>query len=273
MAGDSQKKAFLILTVFISIAAVALTVAAFATDNWVNFDIKHPNNTNTSGNTENNELVANGFFGLFQGEQNINYGFGLRERLTKVLCSEGWCTYYVYSSSIRDREEYTDKIGKEYLGRLVGNFTDSGKEPWEYGIFEMGYRISILVMLAMGIVWGLVSIGFTVYNIFGKPIETITGPLGLYMWNLCALVFMVITVILFVVLFQTNFSKNVLPHEDYPKFKPMDNINLDYSFFLTVAALLGYLINLVLLMCSGYQIRCLCTQEANKAMDNGIILY
>lgn len=86
MAGDSQKKAFLILTVFISIAAVALTVAAFATDNWVNFDIKHPNNTNTSGNTENNELVANGFFGLFQGEQNINYGFGLRERLTKGKC-------------------------------------------------------------------------------------------------------------------------------------------------------------------------------------------
>lgn len=50
----------------------------------------------------------------------------------------------------------------------------------------MGYWVSILIMLAMGIVWGLVSIGFTVYNIFGKPIETITGPLGLYIWNFCA---------------------------------------------------------------------------------------
>lgn len=38
-------------------------------------------------------------------------------------------------------------------------------------------------MEALGIIWGLVFIGFAIFNICGKPIETITGPLGLYLWK------------------------------------------------------------------------------------------
>ncbi|VDI38138.1 Hypothetical predicted protein, partial [Mytilus galloprovincialis] len=144
---------------------------------------------------------------------------------------------------------------------------------WEYGLFGFGYWVTILVMLSLGIVWGLVTISFTVFNIFGKPIETITGPLGLYLWNLLGLIFMLIGIILFAVLFQTNFVENVLPYNDYGYQTFRTKASLDYSFYFTVGSLVGFLLNLLLLMFSGYSVRCACTHEANKGIDNGIILY
>lgn len=52
----------------------------------------------------------------------------------------------------------------------------------------MNYKLWIadVVVLSMAIAWGLLTIGFTFYNLFGKPIETLTGPFGLYVWNICA---------------------------------------------------------------------------------------
>ena len=41
-------------------------------------------------------------------------------------------------------------------------------------------------MICMAIAWGLVAMGFAVLNASTKPIETITGPVGLYLWNLLA---------------------------------------------------------------------------------------
>ena len=52
-----------------------------------------------------------------------------------------------------------------------------------YGLFDFALWVTTIVMLSLSIVWGLVSIGFTAFNILGKPIETITGPMSLYLWN------------------------------------------------------------------------------------------
>ena len=88
-------------------------------------------------------------------------------------------------------------------------------------------------------------------------------------------IFSLLGVIIYVVLFQTNFANNVLPGDDYQiqTFRTKGHTSLDYSFYFTVGSLAGYLFNLLLLMCSGYKLRCVCTQEADKAIDNGIILY
>ncbi|CAC5425880.1 CLRN [Mytilus coruscus] len=274
MAGDSHKKTFLILTVFISIIAVGLTVAAFSTDNWVTFTGSKSNNTGCDKNISDDACTTYGSFGLFRGDNGINYYFGMRLRISQVICTDGWCTYY----TVRTEETLDTEAGKDYIKNISSIYTetkDSGENvhEWEYGLFGFGYWVSILVMLSLGIVWGLVTISFTVFNIFGKPIETITGPLGLYLWNLLGLIFMSIGVILFAVLFQTNFAENVLPQNDYKYHTFRTESSLDYSFYFTVGSLVGFLLNLVLLMFSGYSVRCACTQEANKAIDNGIILY
>lgn len=88
-------------------------------------------------------------------------------------------------------------------------------------------------------------------------------------------IFSLLGVIIYVVLFQTNFANNVLSREDYQTqtFRTKGHTSLDYSFYFTVGSLAGYLFNLLLMMCSGYKLRCVCTQEADKAIDNGIILY
>ncbi|VDI74528.1 Hypothetical predicted protein [Mytilus galloprovincialis] len=277
MAGDSHKKTFLILTVFISIIAVGLTVVAFSTDNWVKFTGSKHNDTGCDKNKSDDSCTTNGRFGLFRGDNEINYNFGPRDRKSKVICTDGWCSYYTVRIDLGETLDNTE-AGTAYIKNISSIYTkakDKGENvhDWEYGLFGFGYWVTILVMLSLGIVWGLVTISFTVFNIFGKPIETITGPLGLYLWNLLGLIFMLIGVILFAVLFQTNFAKNVLPQNDYGYHTFRTDSSLDYSFYFTVGSLVGFLLNLLLLMFSGYSVRCACTQEANKAIDNGIILY
>ena len=50
-------------------------------------------------------------------------------------------------------------------------------------MFSYGLWVSTIVAAAVSMVFGIVAIGFAIFNMFGKPIETITGPLGLYLWN------------------------------------------------------------------------------------------
>jgi hypothetical protein len=62
----------------------------------------------------------------------------------------------------------------------------SGYSQIEYGLFSFPLWVSTIVALSLAIVFGLVTIGFSVFNVFGRPIETITGPMGLYLWNFLA---------------------------------------------------------------------------------------
>lgn len=274
MAENSQKRTFLILTVFISLVAVGLTVASFATDNWVTFSGGKLNTTGCKNST-NIGCKVEGNFGLFTGQYVINYGFGDRQRSVQAICSDGWCINYSWTPVTNEDSNKIKQGGKNELKSLVQNYTETGNlEDWQYGLFRFGFWVGVIVLFSIAMVWGLVSIGFTVFNIFGKPIETITGPLGLYLWNLLALLFSLIGVILYAALFQTNFAKNVLPYSDYEQtFRTEGHTKLDFSYYFTIGSLVGYMANLILLMFSGYRLRCVCTQEADKAIDNGIILY
>ena len=57
------------------------------------------------------------------------------------------------------------------------------KDRHELGLFNFGLWLSTIVFASLSIVLGLVALGFTLLNFFTKPIETITGPIGLYLWN------------------------------------------------------------------------------------------
>ncbi len=56
-------------------------------------------------------------------------------------------------------------------------------ESSEHGMFNFAVWVSTIVVLILAIVWGLVSMGFSILNASTRPIETITGPVGLYLWN------------------------------------------------------------------------------------------
>ena len=66
---------------------------------------------------------------------------------------------------------------------IVFSCFSADKPLHEYGLFSYGLWVSTIVGAAVNLVFGLVSVGFAIFNMCGKPIETITGPVGLYLWN------------------------------------------------------------------------------------------
>lgn len=78
---------------------------------------------------------------------------------------------------------------------------------------------------------------------------------------------------MFVILFLTTLKKNYLLADNIDKFVLSEYTNLGYSFYLVLGAVVLYLMNIVLLVCSGYKLRCSFSSEAEKVVDNGVILY
>ncbi|XP_033757242.1 clarin-2-like isoform X2 [Pecten maximus] len=231
------KKGFVGFTIFVSLAAIGLVVGAFVTEHWISAFAQKTNNTLTKNATVETDgtlkFTGNITFGLFAGTRFVNYGVGARRQTIEVK-----------------------------------------EELYEFGLFPYGLWVATIVLSSLGMAWGLVSIGFSIFNIVGKPIETITGPMGLYLWNGLALLFSALGMVMYLVLYFRYYKYNVLPLEDrLAHFSTEDNANLDYSFYLLVGATGLYLINLLLLMFSGVRLKCGFTREADKVIDNGIILY
>ncbi len=48
---------------------------------------------------------------------------------------------------------------------------------------SLGIWISVIVFCSLALLWGIAGMVFALVNTLIKPIETITGPLGLYVWS------------------------------------------------------------------------------------------
>lgn len=136
--------------------------------------------------------------------------------------------------------------------------------------------ISDVVVLSMAIAWGLLTIGFTFYNLFGKPIETLTGPFGLYVWNICALICTLIAVFLFVATFYTSINNtDIFTEKDYNAGWRSKNLaSLDWSFYICIGAVGCFLINIWLLVLSNEHRRAptYSASAPQKPLD-GVLMY
>ncbi|KAL5017377.1 hypothetical protein ScPMuIL_006966 [Solemya velum] len=207
---------------------VGLLVASLATDHWVKADVVD-NHNQTLGGTTVSPIKRGGFmtFGLFRGFKSINYGAGRRDS-----------SLYV----------------KDYI--------------YDFGMFSAGLWVSTIVMTSLAIAMGLVAMGFSMFNIFGKPIETLTGVPGLYLWNCLAGLFSVLAVAVYLALYFQEFKDNVLLEYDLGNnLTSVDRAYLDWSFYLVVASMLAFLINPILLKCSGSSVSCSFQQEAEKVTE------
>ncbi|XP_069140349.1 clarin-2-like isoform X1 [Argopecten irradians] len=273
------KKGFVGVTIFLSLAAIGLVVGAFVTENWISAYAQKTNNTLTRNATVGTDgtlkFTGNITFGLFAGTRLMNYGVGARRQSIEVVCdgSSGYCLLY-NTTSTQSKEKLQTVIDNYNNASVILDNTAVKEELYEFGMFPYGLWVSTIVLSSLGMAWGLVCIGFSIFNIVGKPIETITGPMGLYLWNFLAFLFSVLGMVMYLVLYFQYYAHNVLPLEDrIAQFSTEDNANLSYSFYLLVAATGLYLINIVILMFSGVRLKCGFTREADKVMDNGIILY
>lgn len=265
---EKRKKRSFYLIFTLALLATAATVVSLATDNWVESTPEKKDNTNR---TAISSSTVN--FGLFKGSSILDFGWsGIgRDRVLKVVCkpSKGVCVFYPFppGSSGDNSEAYN------FIENVLNKNTTDRDNLYTEGLFNYGIWMTCIISAALSIVFGLVTMGFAIFNIFGKPIETITGPIGLYLWNGTASLFAFLEMILFVILFQTTLKKNFMEKDAYEKFDVSDYTKLGYSFFLVLCAVVLFLINIVILMCSVYKMRFSRRKEENKYVDKGVILY
>ncbi|KAK6178069.1 hypothetical protein SNE40_012902 [Patella caerulea] len=265
---NDHKKVYLTLIFLLTLASVILMVVGFATEHWI---ISHPVKNQTANLSDETSTKFTGVItlGLFKGHRSLDYGYGSRSRDLWVVCDAG------FGSCIFCNESST-KTQNIILDTAIARYKNSSsvKELNDLGLFNFGLWVSTIVMLSLGIVWGMVAIGFTVYNIFGKPIETVTGEMGLYLWNGLALNFSLLAVLLYVGLFINNLQVNLLPEEDIlTGFSSKDKTQFDQSFYCVVGAVGGFFINIILLCVSGQKCWCSYSHAGEKEIDNGMILY
>ncbi|KAK3096709.1 hypothetical protein FSP39_002596 [Pinctada imbricata] len=241
---DEKKKLFVILTAILSLVSVGLNSAAFATDHWIK------GRGNTSNGTRAGAVMS---FGLFKGIMLINYGVSDRDKVITVTCDTSYCLLsyskpgdgkdsWKLSEAVNQFQNQTSLDGKLVYSRSL--------EDYDFALFPTYFWALTIAFMALGIAFSLVYIGFASFNVCAKPIETISGPLGLYMWNVIAIVFCLLAVIIYAVLYEQKYTKNVMSRSD--KIQGFQSeVSLDYSFYLSVAAMICHVINLYMLMLSG----------------------
>ncbi|KAH3708228.1 clarin-3-like isoform X1 [Dreissena polymorpha] len=259
---DKQKKTLIVLTAFLACGGILLTVVSLATDKWVESNPK----LGTHANNSDPHSEAN--FGLFKGNR-IKEVLSISKSTIKVVCSASDGVCVLWPEEGRAVEENT---ADEYITKTLKNMT--ANEPlWQSGLFNFGYYVTIIICAALSMVFGIISIGFAVFNICGKPIETITGPCGLYVWNGFAFLFSILEMAMFLALFFTNLKENCFLKGEWEKFSFREYTNLGFSFYLIPGAAALYFLNVVCMFCSGYKLKCSFSDEAEKVVDNGMILY
>ncbi|CAG5135671.1 unnamed protein product [Candidula unifasciata] len=150
---------------------------------------------------------------------------------------------------------------------------ESGKSMEWFGLFSFPVYVATLVMLNLAVVCGFLSVGFGFFNVFGRPIETITGPSGLYVWNGLSFVFATAAFGTYLGLYFSQLKVNILKPEELSSFTSGDHTNLDYSFYFVVGAAASFILNLVLLSLSGQKCSCHYSLTGKKEVDSGMILY
>ncbi|GAB1600513.1 clarin-2-like isoform X1 [Argonauta hians] len=159
------------------------------------------------------------------------------------------------------------------LGDRVSDILVS-RDIKDLNLMDYGLWITVVVLHLMAIVWAVLAAGFTLYNLFGKPIETITGPFGLYVWNGCAAIFTLLSIVLFLILFKTSiYDKNIFNEKEINHgWRSVGLSKPDWSFYINVGALGCFILNILLLKLSDVR-PCVpsYSSRTEKPQDDGFI--
>lgn len=99
------------------------------------------------------------------------------------------------------------------LGVRQGEISTTS-EVMSQDLFDFGLWVSIILFVALAIALNLIGCFFAVLNATLVPVETLAGPLGLYLWNAMAALLSLLAIIMCVALYFLEIKKNVLTRED-----------------------------------------------------------
>ncbi|XP_074642006.1 clarin-1-like [Tubulanus polymorphus] len=240
---DKRKRCCIFIVFVIAVLAAGLIIAALATTFWIEaYPYRNINETikleavKVSGKYDKDKFQGTMHFGLFYGKKQLNYGFGSEGREKEMWIAEG---------------------------------------IQEFGLFDFGLWVSTLIFAALAIAWAIVVMAFTILNLNTRPIETITGPMGLYIWNTLAGICSLISVILFVVMNEKYIKVNVLTQAEKDNYwVSTDRTYLSYSFWFMVCSIPCFFLNLGFVYASGTRLRPIkYNSSMNKAPMDGVMMY
>jgi len=140
---------------------------------------------------------------------------------------------------------------------------------------SMGLWVTVILFAVLALLWGVVGIVFALINTVIVPYETITGPLGLYLWSSLAVLCTFISILLFVVQYYTSIFYDVLLKEQSSVgYTSSGSAQFDYSFWMMLGALGAFAANILLLLLSGLETKTkYASNEKETTVDNGVLMY
>lgn len=122
------------------------------------------------------------------------------------------------------------------------------------GIYPAGLVIVVIIFIFIGLLFSLIATVFGLVNTLAVPIETIYGPVGLYLWNGLAAIPSIIALIVYLLVYFISMKSEVLSQADRdpPRNFFTEETNLGYGFFLLLAACVLLLINFIFVALAQY---------------------
>ncbi|XP_055051890.1 clarin-1 [Misgurnus anguillicaudatus] len=142
------------------------------------------------------------------------------------------------------------------------------------GVIPASLHVSVIFFCAVLILFSSVSSGFFFYNAFGKPYETLHGPLGLYLWSVISCFCSCLVLILFAseVKFHhltetiTNFSEGSFVYKTQGEC-------YDRSFWLIFLTFLTHGLNILLIRLAGIHFPFQEAKESNATTGASDLMY
>ncbi|XP_071389028.1 clarin-1 isoform X1 [Centroberyx affinis] len=161
-----------------------------------------------------------------------------------------------------------------------------GGRPYRFSFFPdlmdaipAGLHVTVIFFCGVLILFSSVATGFFFFNAFGRPYETLQGPMGLYLWNfICSALFITASIFrpaglcscLVMILFASEvklyrLSERIANFNDVTYVYQTHTEHYDRSFWLLFLVFLLHGLNILLIRLAGIQFP---FQEAKKSDVN-----
>ncbi|XP_053213266.1 clarin-2-like [Panonychus citri] len=240
---ERTKRIAAFITFFICIIALALLTGSLTTNKWITSKPERIRLNNVPDHIRNQSVQSDErkfkgdiHFGLFHGTKILNYGFGDR------------------TNSIWIKEELM-------------------KNP---SLMPFGLWLFTILSVAIAMLFGLVSLIFSIINTVITPIEVITGLRGLLLWNGFGVLFSGAACLSWFIQFRNKLSRNVLTQEEINDGWSSENRSkLGYSYYLVLVSMGLFFLNkfIILLAVKRPRFRGKSRLSTDKNPEGVIMLY
>lgn len=237
----TTRRLFIIATIILACAAVALTVTSLVTSFWVVATLSDPDGAFKPSDI-NYGLFVGHMVGKRAGIVNMNLSMS-------CLFSENVCLMSCQTEDTA-REEELENLVHGSVDFVCPNVdgTANNTNSSEKKFINAGIWVSSVLFLAVELLAGVLAAVFAVINATTNPTEPIVGVLGLYVWNGIAVGCTLLVMILWGSQFAATLSDNIAYSETITGiFSSQGQASLGVSYWLLLIVLFLHIANLTLL--------------------------